>query len=277
MATLTIKNLHVNIEDIPILNGVNLEIKSGQTLALLGPNGHGKSTLLAAIMGHPKYTITKGNIYFNDLDITEMPVDERARLGIFYGMQNPSEIPGVVTTDFLKAALNSHLDAPIGLAPFFKALNEATSLVKMPMEMLHRSLNEGFSGGEKKRNEILQMHLFNPKFSMLDEIDSGLDIDALQNAAQVIKLSQAKGTPFLIISHYARLFQLVEPTHTAIMINGKIVLEGGVDLIHKIDVEGYEWIKQDLNIAIEKKAEKSSPTISLGTCSVKETTRREKK
>lgn len=279
MPTLSINNLHVSIENINILRGVNLEIKDGETVALLGPNGHGKSTLLAAIMGHPKYKITKGNILFDGIDITDMPVDERARLGIFYGLQNPSEVPGVVTTDFLKAALNARREKPITLAPFFKSLNEAAAMVKMPMDMLHRSLNEGFSGGERKRNEILQMYLLDPRFAMLDEIDSGLDIDALSTAAQVINTVQKKGIPFLIISHYARLFQLVSPTHAAIMINGQIVVKGGAELIHKIDVEGYEWLKTELNIDIEKgkaPAVKTNP-VSLGSCSIKESFRREKK
>ena len=172
MATLQIINLHAKVEDKEILKGVNLTIKENETLALLGPNGHGKSTLLSVIMGHPKYEVTEGQILLDGQDVLSMSVDERSRAGLFLAMQYPSEVPGVINSDFLKAAMNARREKPLSLFQFYKALDKASSEVKFSMDMVNRSLNEGFSGGEKKRNEIFQMMLLNPAISMLDEIDS---------------------------------------------------------------------------------------------------------
>ena len=269
MASLVIKDLHVSVEGKEILKGVNLTVNSNETIALLGPNGHGKSTLLNVIMGHPKYVVTQGSIYFDDVDILSKSTDERAKLGLFLAMQNPSEVPGVINSDFLRAALNARADKPISTYNFYKLLDKATKDVKMPFDLATRSLNEGFSGGEKKRNEILQLVLLQPTIAMLDEIDSGLDVDAIQIVADVIKEQQEKGMGFFVISHYARLYDLIHPTRAVVMINGKIVIDGGPETIQRIDKEGYEFIKTELGISIEKEEAKMN-TVSIGTCAVKE-------
>ena len=269
MATLKIKNLHVEVEGKEILKGVNVSISEGETVALLGPNGHGKSTLLNAIMGHPRYKITQGSMYLDDIDITNLTPDERARAGLFLALQNPAEVPGVINSDFLRAAVNATREEKVSTYKFYKMLDSAVKEVKMPFDLATRSLNEGFSGGEKKRNEILQMLLLEPKIAMLDEIDSGLDVDAIQIVADVIKQEKEKGRGFLVISHYARLFDLIQPTRAIVMINGKIVLDGGVDLIKRIDQTGYEFIKTELGISIEKESSNMNE-VSIGSCAVKD-------
>ena len=269
MSTLKIKNLHVSVEGKEILKGVNLEIKEGETVALLGPNGHGKSTLFNAIMGHPRYKITDGSIYLDDLDITSLPTDQRAKAGLFLGMQLPAEVPGVINSDFLRAAVNVRQERPISTYNFYKILDNAIKKMKMPFDLATRSLNEGFSGGEKKRNEILQLILLNPKIAMLDEIDSGLDVDALQVVAEVIKEEQTNGKGFLVISHYARLYDLIQPTRAVVMINGRIVIDGDSSVIKKIDSQGYEFIKTEMGIAIEKE-ESDMNKVSIGSCAVRE-------
>ena len=269
MSALKIKDLHVSVEGKEILKGINLEIKEGETVALLGPNGHGKSTLFNAIMGHPRYTVTKGSIYLDDKDVLSLSVDERAKAGLFLGMQLPAEVPGVINSDFLRAAVNVRQERPISTYNFYKVLDSAIKKMKMPFDLATRSLNEGFSGGEKKRNEILQMLLLNPKIAMLDEIDSGLDVDALQVVGEVIKEEQQKGMGFLVISHYARLFDLIQPTRAVVIINGKVVIDGDASVIKKIDTQGYEFIKTELGIEIEKE-DKDMNKVSIGTCAVKE-------
>lgn len=269
MANLVIKNLHAEVADKEILKGIDLTVSDGETIALLGPNGHGKSTLLNVIMGHPKYKVTEGSIFYGDVDVLSLTTDARARLGLFLGMQHPSEVPGVVNSDFLRAAVNSRQEKPISTYNFYKILDKATKDVKMPFDLATRSLNEGFSGGEKKRNEILQLKILNPKLAMLDEIDSGLDVDAIQIVADIIKEEQAKGMGFLVISHYARLFDLIHPTRAIVIINGKVVLDGGPDIIKRIDQTGYEFIKNELGIEIEKE-ETQMNKVSIGTCAVKE-------
>ncbi|MDY2727670.1 MAG: Fe-S cluster assembly ATPase SufC [Candidatus Onthovivens sp.] len=270
MSKLTIRNLHVEIENKEILKGVNLEINDHEMVALLGPNGHGKSTLFAAIMGNPHYKITEGSIIFDDKDVLSMTTDERSKIGIFLGFQNPVEIPGVVSADFYKNALNAHSSNKVSLYKFYKQLEVACEQLNMPFSLVNRMLNEGFSGGEKKRNEILQMILLNPSFAMLDEIDSGLDVDAINIVSEAIKKQFIeKNTSFLVISHYARLFKLINPSRAVVMINGKIVLDGDSSLIEKIDKNGYEWIGKELGISIEKD-EPVKATVSLGTCAIKE-------
>ena len=269
MATLIIKDLHVEVEGKEILKGVNLQINDNETVALLGPNGHGKSTLLNVIMGHPKYTVTQGSITFDGVDLLSMTTDERARSGLFLAMQNPSEVPGVINSDFLRAAINARNEKPISTYKFYKMLDSATKQVKMPFDLATRSLNEGFSGGEKKRNEILQLVLLNPKIAMLDEIDSGLDVDAIQIVSDVINEQKEKGMGFFVISHYARLYDLIHPTRAIVMINGRIVIDGGVETIQRIDKEGYEFIKTELGIEIEKEEVNMNST-SIGSCGVKE-------
>ena len=270
MSKLIIKNLHAEVDGKKILKGINLTISEGETVALLGPNGHGKSTFLNVIMGHPKYKVTEGSIYLDDQNILELSTDERAKAGLFLGMQAPSEVPGVINSDFLRAAVNARQERPISTYQFYKLLDSAVKEVKMPFDLATRSLKEGFSGGEKKRNEILQMILLQPKIAMLDEIDSGLDVDAIQIVADVIKSEQEKGRGFLVISHYARLFDLITPTRAVVIINGRVAIDGGVENIKRIDTTGYEFIKTELGIEIEKE-EQDMNKVSIGTCAVRET------
>lgn len=269
MSTLSIKNLYVSVKGTPILRGVNLEIKEGETLALLGPNGHGKSTLLAAIMGNPSYTVTGGSITLDGTDVLSLSVDKRSKEGLFLAMQYPSEIPGLNSADFLKSAMNAHREKPMKLFEFYNSLQNAYAEMQIPFEMSKRNLNEGFSGGEKKRNEMLQMLLLEPKIAMLDEIDSGLDVDAMQIVAEAIRKQQAKGTGFLVISHYARLYDMIHPTRSAVLINGKIAVTGGPDIIERIDKNGYEWIHDEYGIDIEKEIDAPMNTVSIGACATK--------
>lgn len=269
MAKLVIRDLHVEVEGKEILKGVDLNVEQNETVALLGPNGHGKSTLLAAIMGHPRYAITQGSIFLDDQDVLKMSVDQRSKAGLFLAMQYPSEVPGVINADFLKSAVNSRREKPVTLFQFYKMLDTASKEMKIPFEMANRSLNEGFSGGEKKRNEILQLKLLQPRIALLDEIDSGLDVDAMQTVGEAIRAEQQKGMGFLVVSHYARLYDLITPTRAVVMINGKIAVTGGPEIIQRIDTTGYEWIKTEYGIDVEKE-EAVMNTVSIGSCAVKE-------
>lgn len=272
MDVLKIVDLHVNVEDKEILKGVSLTAKSGETIALLGPNGHGKSTLLQAIMGNPRYIITSGQVFLNDQDLLAMSVDERSKAGLFLGMQYPSEVAGVVNADFLRASINARRPKPLSLFQFYRLLDSTYKKMGIPFEMANRSLNVGFSGGEKKRNEILQMILLEPRFALLDEIDSGLDIDAMTVVANAIREEQDKGRGFLVVSHYARLYNMINLNRTIVMINGKIAVEGGPEIIQKIDTQGYEWIKTELGIDIEKD-DPTMSSVSIGVCTTKEAMR----
>lgn len=267
MSTLEIKNLHVNVGDKEILKGINLTINTGEVHAIMGPNGNGKSTLLSAIMGHPKYSVTDGSITYNDDDVLAMSVDERSRKGIFLGMQYPAEIPGITNSDFFKAAINARLEKPISLFKFIRTLDKEIEELHMNENLAHRYLNEGFSGGEKKRNEILQMKLLKPEFALLDEIDSGLDVDALRVVSEAINSMRGENFACVMVSHYERLFELVRPTHVHVLVNGQIVMSGGYELVEKIDREGYVWIKE-LGIEIQEEEEKKP--IVLGTCGKKD-------
>lgn len=268
MSTLSIKDLHVSVGDKEILKGVNLEINTGEIHAIMGPNGNGKSTLLSAIMGHPKYQVTAGEIILNNQDVLSMSVDERSRAGLFLGMQYPQEIPGVTNSDFLKAAMNARLEKPISLFKFIRTLDQNIEALHMNENLAHRYLNEGFSGGEKKRNEILQMKLLKPQFALLDEIDSGLDVDALRVVSEAINSMRNDDFSCVLVSHYERLFELVKPTHVHVLVNGQIVKSGGYELVEKIDQEGYEWIKKELGIDIQEEEDKQP--IVLGSCGKKE-------
>jgi Fe-S cluster assembly ATP-binding protein len=272
MSTLQIQNLHVEIEGKEILKGVDLTVNSAEIHALMGPNGNGKSTLLAAIMGHPKYTVTQGSITFDGKDVLSMAVNERSRLGLFLGMQYPMEVAGVTNSDFLKAALNARRETPIPLFTFIRTLEKAVHALQMKDDLAHRYVNEGFSGGEKKRNEILQMMLLEPKIAMLDEIDSGLDVDAMKVVATAINEQAVKShVGLIIVSHYERFYQLILPTHVHVILDGKIVLSGNADLVNRIDTEGYDWIAQAYGIQIVKEVKMRPVTAtSLGTCAVKE-------
>ncbi len=251
MSKLIIKDLHVEIDGREILKGVDLEVSENEIHALMGPNGHGKSTLLAAIMGHPKYTVTKGSITIDGEDVLEMSTAERSKAGIFLGMQYPQEVPGVLNSDFLRASINAHRDTPIDLFKFIQTMDKYTKELEMDPNLAHRYLNEGFSGGEKKRNEIMQMRLLNPKFALLDEIDSGLDIDALRVVGEsIIKAQEETKLGLLVISHYGRFYDLVQPTNVHVLINGKIVKSGDKSLADHIDSEGYELLAKELGITI---------------------------
>ncbi len=267
MSTLVIKDLHVEVGEKEILKGINLTIETGQVHAIMGPNGNGKSTLLSAIMGHPKYKVTKGTIELDGQDVLSMSVDERSRAGLFLGMQYPQEIPGVTNSDFLKAAMNARLEKPISLFKFIRTLDKNIEELEMDENLAHRYLNEGFSGGEKKRNEILQMKLLQPKFALLDEIDSGLDVDALRIVSDAINSMRSDDFACVMVSHYERLFELVKPSHVHVLVKGQIVMSGGYELVEKIDREGYEWIKE-LGIELEQ-VEERQPII-LGSCGKKD-------
>ena len=266
MSTLKIKDLHVSIGEKEILKGIDLEVNTGEIHAIMGPNGNGKSTLLSAIMGHPKYEVTQGSITLDGEDVLSMSVDERARAGLFLGMQYPQEIPGVTNSDFLKSAINSRQEKPISLFKFIRTLDKGIEELEMDPNLAHRYLNEGFSGGEKKRNEILQMKLLEPKFALLDEIDSGLDVDALRVVSDAINSMRSDDFGCVMVSHYERLFELVKPTHVHVLVAGKIVLDGGYEVIEKIDQEGYDWVKE---LGIEIEVEEARRPIILENCGKK--------
>ena len=250
MATLEIKDLHVEIDGKEILKGLNLTINTNEVHAIMGPNGTGKSTLASAIMGHPKYVVTQGEVLIDGENVLEMEVDERAKAGLFLGMQYPSEIPGVTNADFLRSAINARREEgnEISLMKFIRELDKTMEFLEMPEEMAQRYLNEGFSGGEKKRNEILQMMMIKPKFGILDEIDSGLDIDALKVVSKGINEMRGEGFGCLMITHYQRLLNYITPDKVHVMMQGKVVKSGGAELAHRLEAEGYEWIKQELGI-----------------------------
>ncbi|PAD22910.1 Fe-S cluster assembly ATPase SufC [Terribacillus saccharophilus] len=252
-SVLEIKDLHVSIEDKEILKGVNLTIKSGEFHAVMGPNGTGKSTLASAIMGHPKYEVTSGSITLDGEDVLEMEVDERARAGLFLAMQYPSEISGVTNSDFLRSSINARREEgdEIPLMKFIKEMDEAMDFLEMDKNMAQRYLNEGFSGGEKKRNEILQLLMMKAEIGILDEIDSGLDIDALKVVAKGINKLRDENFGCLIITHYQRLLNYIEPDFVHVMMQGRVVKSGGSELSKRLEAEGYDWIKQELNIQDE--------------------------
>ena len=250
MSVLEIKNLHVSIEDKEILKGVNLTLKTGEIHAIMGPNGTGKSTLSAAIMGNPNYEVTEGEILLDGVNVLELEVDERARLGLFLAMQYPSEIAGITNAEFMRAAINAKRDEndKISVMNFIKKLDEKMALLNMPEEMAERYLNEGFSGGEKKRNEILQLLMLEPTFAILDEIDSGLDIDALRVVAKGINEMRGDNFGSLIITHYQRLLNYITPDVVHIMMEGRVMMTGGADLAKRLEAEGYAGISKELGI-----------------------------
>lgn len=249
-SVLEIKNLHVEIDGKEILKGVDLTLKQGEIHAVMGPNGTGKSTLAQAIMGHPRYEVTKGEVTLDGEDVLEMEVDERAKAGLFLGMQYPSEISGVTTSDFLRSSINAHREEgdEINLMQFIKKLDKNMEYLEIDQDMATRYLNEGFSGGEKKRNEILQLMMLEPKFGILDEIDSGLDIDALKVVSKGINKLRGEQFGSLIITHYQRLLNYVTPDNVHVMMRGKIVKSGGKELAERLEAEGYDWIKEELGI-----------------------------
>jgi Fe-S cluster assembly ATP-binding protein len=251
---LEIRNLHVAAGDKQILRGLDLTVEKGEIHALMGPNGSGKSTLANAVMGNPALEITEGQILFRDQDITELEPDERARLGLFMAFQYPVAIPGVTITKYLRMVINAHRAArgeeEVSLRDFRKLVEQAMELTNVPKEFASRYLNEGFSGGEKKRLEMLQLALQRPEVGVLDETDSGLDIDALNtvaNAVNAVRDQHEMG--ILIITHYQRILHLIQPTRVSIMFDGRIVKEGGPDLVEQLEQRGYGWIRDEVGAA----------------------------
>jgi Fe-S cluster assembly ATP-binding protein len=251
MPELEIRNLHVQAEDKQILKGVNLVTRPGEIHALMGPNGSGKSTLANAIMGHPSLEVTEGQILFGGEDITEADPNERAQMGLFMAFQYPVAIPGVTITKYLRMVMNAHREArgepDISLKEFRKTVEAAMELVNVPREFSSRYLNEGFSGGEKKRLEILQLALQQPKLAILDETDSGLDIDALNVVAHGVNtVAAGADMGILIITHYQRILHMVTPTRVSIMFDGRIATEGGPELVDRLEAEGYARIREEV-------------------------------
>ena len=245
MSILEIKDLHVSIEGKEILKGITMTLEKGKIHALMGPNGSGKSTLAHAIMGHPKYTITKGSITLDGKDVTEMEADERAKTGLFLSFQYPCEISGVTIPNFLRSAYANVKEKKISVLEFNRILEEKMQLLDMKRSMLTRYLNEGFSGGEKKRAEILQLLTLDPKVAVLDETDSGLDIDALRVVAQGVNSFMGSDKSVLIITHYKRILEYIKPDKLFIMIDGNIKLEGSSELVDSLEEKGYGWILDD--------------------------------
>jgi Fe-S cluster assembly ATP-binding protein len=253
MADLEIRNLHVSADGKEILKGLDLEVSKGQIHALMGPNGSGKSTLANAIMGHPGLDITEGEIRFRGEDITEADPDERARMGLFMAFQYPVAIPGVTVSKYLRMALNAqreeHGEDQIKLKDFRRLTEEAMELANIPKEFSSRYLNDGFSGGEKKRMEILQLAVFRPRLAVLDETDSGLDIDALRTVANGVNALAGPELGVLIITHYQRILHLVRPDFVHVMYDGRIVKEGGEELVEQLEERGYGWIREEVEAA----------------------------
>ena len=250
MADLEIKNLHVSAEDKEILKGLNLEVSRGEVHALMGPNGSGKSTLANSIMGHPSLEVTDGSISFDGEDVTESAPDERSRAGLFMAFQYPVAVPGVTVAKYLRMIVNAKREAAgepeIKLKDFARTTQEAMEMMDIPREFSSRYLNDGFSGGEKKRMEMLQMALLKPKVAVLDETDSGLDIDALRTVAEGVNRFAGPDMGVLIITHYQRILHMVEPDRVHVMYEGRIVKEGGPELVGELEDKGYGWIKEEV-------------------------------
>lgn len=275
MSKLQIINLHVSVEGKEILKGVNLELNTGEFHVIMGPNGTGKSTLASTIMGHYKYQVTEGQILLDGKDVLQMSVDERSRAGLFLAMQYPSEITGVTNSEFIKSAMHARLKEgeTLPLTKFIRSLDKACDELKMREDLPHRYVNEGFSGGEKKRNEILQMKLLKPKFAILDEIDSGLDVDALRIVGENVNSLKSNDFGALIITHYERLLDYIKADYVHILMNGKVVKDGGLELMERVDKEGYDWIKDELGILDEEDQPNITSNV-LGVCGAKELTKK---
>jgi Fe-S cluster assembly ATP-binding protein len=250
MAELEIRNLHVSAEDKEILKGLDLDVEKGKIHALMGPNGSGKSTLANAIMGHPALEVTEGSITFKGEEVTDAAPDERARAGLFMAFQYPVAIPGVTVSKYLRMVLNAQREArgeeQVKIKDFARLAQEAMDLVNIPKDFSSRYLNEGFSGGEKKRMEILQLAMLRPEVAVLDETDSGLDIDALRTVAEGVNRFAGPEMGILIITHYQRILHLVEPDYVHVMYEGRIVKEGGPELVEQLEQRGYGWIREEV-------------------------------
>jgi len=247
---LQVKDLHASVDDKDILKGIDLDVKSGEVHAIMGPNGSGKSTLAAVIAGKDEFKITRGDVLFNGEDITELDPEERAHKGVFLSFQYPVEIPGVTVTNFIKTAINETRkakgleDMPAG--EMLKLIKEKADLLEIDRKFLSRFLNEGFSGGEKKRNEVFQMVIMNPKLAIMDETDSGLDIDAMKIVANGVNKFKNKDNAVILITHYQRLLDYIIPDYVHVMMDGKIVKSGSKELAYQLEERGYDWIKEEL-------------------------------
>jgi Fe-S cluster assembly ATP-binding protein len=242
---LKIEDLHVEIDGQEIVKGLDLEVGRGEIHAIMGPNGSGKSTLANVLMGHPRYEVTGGSITFQGEDVFELEPDERAKLGMFLAFQYPSEVPGVSVANFLRTAVNSVREEELSPMEMYRLLQEKMGIMQMDPKFAERYLNEGFSGGEKKRNEILQMLMLDPKLAIMDETDSGLDIDALQVVARGV--NELRGPEFsaVIITHYQRILRYIEPDHVHVMLDGRLVTSGGKELAEELEEKGYDWVRQE--------------------------------
>ncbi|WP_420385925.1 Fe-S cluster assembly ATPase SufC [Roseivirga sp.] len=251
---LSIKNLQARIEDKEILRGINLEVKAGEVHAIMGPNGSGKSTLASVLAGREDYEVTGGEVTFDGKDLLELDADERAREGVFLAFQYPVEIPGVSTTNFMKTAINQVREhkgeKPLDAVSFLKLMKEKMKLVDIDQSLLSRSLNEGFSGGEKKRNEIFQMAMLEPKLSILDETDSGLDIDALRIVSNGVNALKSKDNATIVVTHYQRLLEYIVPDYVHVLYKGRIVKSGTKELALELEEKGYDWIKEEAEAAV---------------------------
>ncbi len=245
---LEIKDLHAKIDGLDILKGIHLKVNAGEVHAIMGPNGSGKSTLASALAGKENVEITKGSILFNGKDLLEMPIEERSREGLFLGFQYPVEVPGVSIVNFMRTAINEHRkynkQSELSPSDFLKLMRERKELVELTSNLANRSINEGFSGGEKKKNEIFQMAMLEPKLAILDETDSGLDIDALRIVANGVNKLRKKDNATIVITHYQRLLDYIIPDFVHVLYNGQIVKSGGKDLAIELEKHGYEWIKE---------------------------------
>ena len=243
--SLTIENLHASVDGTEILKGLNLEIPAGEVHAIMGPNGSGKSTLSKIIAGHDDYEVTAGRVLLDGVDIAELEVDERSRAGIFLAFQYPAEVPGVSNANFLRAALQARLPEgeEIDAVAFYKDMYAKMDELEMNRKFTSRAVNEGFSGGEKKRNEILQMMMLDPRYCLLDETDSGLDIDALKVVAKGVNSMRSENRGFLVITHYQRLLDYIKPDHVHVMADGQIVKSGGAELALELEESGYDFLK----------------------------------
>jgi len=248
---LAVKNLHASIAGKEILKGIDLTIKDGEIHAIMGPNGSGKSTLSAVLVGNPQYEVTEGSAIFNGKDLLQMPPENRAHEGLFLSFQYPVEIPGVSMTNFMRAAINEkrkyHGLDPLNAGDFLKLMKGKRQVVELDSKLSNRSVNEGFSGGEKKRNEIFQMAMLEPKLSILDETDSGLDVDALRIVAEGVNKLKTPETSIIVITHYDRLLDLIKPDVVHVLYNGRIVKTGGAELANEIEARGYDWIKAEVD------------------------------
>lgn len=257
MSELQIIDLHVNVNDREILKGVNLVVRQGEVHALMGPNGTGKSTLAYTLMGHPNYEVTKGEVWFKGKNILELEADERAHLGLFLAFQYPIAIPGVSVANFLRAALNAKRkyedpeDKGIPIPEFRKQLKQVMDILKMDHSFAGRYLNDGFSGGEKKRAEVLQMAMLKPEIAIMDETDSGLDIDALRIVSEGVNTLRGPELGVLVITHYQRILNYIKPEHVHIMMDGRIVESGGADLALQLEEHGYDWLKNKSEIVMK--------------------------